>query len=337
MSTQAQQPNPILVFEALNRYQQSMALKSAIDLEIFTHIADGAKTPAAIASRSQAAERGVRILCDYLTILGFLSKTNGGYDLTLDSAAFLNKRSPAYLGTVANFLINPESVARFQELTAAVRKGGTPDGTGTMKPDNEFWVEFARSMMPLVRIIAQLLVPIVSQPGRKMKVLDIAAGHGIFGISVAQQNPQAEIVGVDWKSVLAVALENAKAAGVEKRYSTIAGSAFEQDLGSGYDLVLIPNFLHHFDPPTNVAFLKRVHAALNPGGRVATVEFIPNDDRVSPAPAAAFSLVMLANTASGDAYTFRELEAMFREAGFGESRLQDLPPSPSRLVLTMRD
>jgi hypothetical protein len=104
------------------------------------------------------------------------------------------------------------------------------------------------------------------------------------------------------------------------------------DLGSGYDLVLLPNFLHHFDHATNVKLLKRVRAALKPGGRVATVEFVPNEDRVSPASAAAFSMMMLGSTESGDAYTFKELDAMFRDAGFGESTAQEL--GPETLVLT---
>ncbi len=107
-----------------------------------------------------------------------------------------------------------------------------------------------------------------------LKVLDIAAGHGMFGITIAQRNPEAEIVALDWAAVLEVANENAVKAGVDARYSTIAGSAFNVDYGDGYDLVLITNFLHHFDPPTNETFLRRVHAALKPGGKAITLEFV---------------------------------------------------------------
>ena len=91
------------------------------------------------------------------------------------------------------------------------------------------------------------------------------------------------MVGLDWANVLEVAKENAAKAGVADRYSTIAGSAFEVDFGSGYDIVLIPNFLHHFDPATNEKLLRKVHAALAPGGIAVTPEFIPNEDRISPA------------------------------------------------------
>src|SRR5580704_11726765 len=92
------QPNPLPIFDALNAFQKTMALKGAVELDIFTHIADGATTAAEIAKRCQAAERGVRILCDFLTINGLLTKSAGKYGLTQDTAVFLNKHSPAFLG-----------------------------------------------------------------------------------------------------------------------------------------------------------------------------------------------------------------------------------------------
>jgi hypothetical protein len=311
-----------------------MALKGAIDLELFTHIADGVVTVPALAARSGASERGVRILCDYLTIHGFLTKQSGTYGLTADSSLFLNKHSRAYMGSMANFLTHPVLRTEFDDVAAVVRKGGTVTQDTAALPGNPIWVEFAHSMTSMARMSARLIAPLVAEPGRPMKVLDIAASHGLYGITVATHNPAAEVVAVDWENVLQVAVENAAAAGVANRYRTIPGSAFAVDFGAGYDLVLITNFFHHFDPPTNVKFLKKVRAAMKPGGTVATAEFVPNDDRVSPPGAASFSLVMLAGTAGGDAYTFSQFDQMFREAGFGESVLRSLDPVPQRLILT---
>src|SRR5260370_36515034 len=119
------------------------------------------------------------------------------------------------------------------------------------------------------------------------------------------------MVAVAWPAVLEVAKETARAAGVSSRYTARAGSAFEADLGEGYDFVLLTNIFHHFDKPTCEKLMRRVHAALKPGGRAITLEFGPNEDRVTPPTAAAFSLIMLANTDAGDAYTFAEYEKMF--------------------------
>ncbi len=172
-------------------------------------------------------------------------------------------------------------------------------------------------------------------PG-ECKVLDIAAGHGLFGIAVATHNPKAHISAQDWAPVLAVAEENAEKAGVAGRHSKIPGSAFDVDFGSGYNAVLITNFLHHFDRDTNVRLLRKIHQALVPGGRVAVLEFIPDENRVSPPQAAVFSLTMLAVTPAGDAYTFSEHEAMLKEAGFTDVKLHPLPPSPHKVVIAQR-
>jgi ubiquinone/menaquinone biosynthesis C-methylase UbiE len=164
-------------------------------------------------------------------------------------------------------------------------------------------------------------------------VLDIAAGHGLFGIEVARQNPQARVVAVDWAPVLEVAHANAQKAGVADRYRRLAGSAFEVEYGGPYDITLLTNFLHHFDPPTCVGLLKKVHSALKPGGRAAALEFVPNPDRVSPPMAASFSMTMLASTPSGDAYTFQELETMYREAGFRNVTAHPVPSGPHTVVV----
>jgi 2-polyprenyl-3-methyl-5-hydroxy-6-metoxy-1,4-benzoquinol methylase len=318
--------------QTLNAYQQTYALKGALELDVFTHIGQGA-TAAEIAARTQASERGIRILCDYLVINGFLTKSGHSYGVTPDAAAFLDSRSPAFLGAGARFLASDAITDNFRDLAARVRRGGAPDA-GTLAPNDPIWVEFARSMAPMVVMQAQRAAPLVTSPGQPVKVLDVAAGHGLFGVFVALHNPSAQIVALDWANVLEVARENAVRFGVADRFTTIEGSAFDVDLGAGYDLVLLPNFLHHFDPPTNVRLLERLRTAMRPGAIAATIEFVPDEDRVTPPAAAEFALTMLCTTPSGDAFTFREIEGMFREAGFGESRVQSLEPTPHRLIVT---
>src|ERR1019366_2698163 len=153
------------------------------------------------------------------------------------AALFLDRRSPAYMGSVASFLDAPEMLKAFDNLAAAVRKGGTTMGDeGTLGIENPIWVEFARDMPPLMKMPAEAIAQLVQAGnGGKCRVLDIAAGHGLFGITIAQHNPQAEIAALDWASVLEVDRENARKAGIESRYSTLAGSAFDVEFGEGYD------------------------------------------------------------------------------------------------------
>jgi SAM-dependent methyltransferase len=338
MTAHAQQPTPALFFETISAYQRSEAIKSAIELDLFTAIGEGNHTAAQIASRCQVSERGSRILCDYLAMMGFLTKDGNSYGLTQDSAVFLDRRSPAYMGSAVEFILSDHIMEGFKHLTESVRKGGTATSDdGTLAPEHPVWVKFARAMAPMMSGVAQGIAQLVDpEAHRKIKVLDIAASHGLFGLAFATRNPHAEIVGVDWANVLELSEENARAAGVADRHSTIAGSAFEVDFGTGYDVVLLTNFLHHFDLPTNETLLRKVHAALAEGGRAVTLEFVPNDDRVSPQGVAGFSLVMLAGTPSGDAYTFAEFDGMFKNAGFAKSELHEIPPAIQQLIVSQK-
>jgi 2-polyprenyl-3-methyl-5-hydroxy-6-metoxy-1,4-benzoquinol methylase len=324
-------PSPALIFDTFQGHQRTAALRAGIDLELFTAIAEGADTTAAIASRCRASERGVRVLCDFLTILGFLTKTGDRYALTPDSAVFLNKRSPAYMGGIAEFIASPDFIARFSDLTGIVRRGA-PEETA-MVPDNPIWVVFARAMAPMMAMPAQLLAELLAvQHASPLRVLDVAAGHGLFGLAIAQVNPKAEITALDWKPVLEVAVENATKAGVAARFHTLAGDALAMDLGGPYDLILVPNFIHHFDVATCTAFFRKVRTALAKGGRVAILDFVPDDNRVTPPAAAAFAMTMLGVTASGDAYTFGEYQRMLGDAGFKSIELHPLPPTMEQVV-----
>jgi SAM-dependent methyltransferase len=326
---------PGIVFENLQAFQRTAALRAAIDLDVFRAIGQGPGDVASIARHASASERGIRILCDFLVVSGLLEKDDDHYRHTPSSAAFLDPRSPTCLASIARFLALPEMRAPYEQLADIVRVGRTVlPGAGSVEPENPIWVEFAQSMGPMMAPMAGPLGAIVLD-GRAgpMRVLDIAAGHGLFGIEIAKQNPQAHVTGLDWAPVLRVALDNARAAGVHDRYDMLAGSAFEVEFGGPYDAVLLTNFLHHFDVETCVGLLKKVRRSLKPDGCAATLEFVPNEDRVSPPIPAAFSMTMLTSTAAGDAYTFRELSEMHSQAGFRVATAHPIPKSPHTIVM----
>jgi 2-polyprenyl-3-methyl-5-hydroxy-6-metoxy-1,4-benzoquinol methylase len=249
---------------------------------------------------------------------------------------FLDRHSPAYVGGAIEFLLTSRVREGNARITEAVRQGGTALGEGTLARENPDWVRFAKAMMPLMQLPAEIMATELRKGGEAQKVLDVAAGHGIFGIAVAKQNPAAHVYAADWKNVLEVASKNAQALGVADRYHLLPGSAFETEFGTNYDLVLITNFLHHFDSPTCTGFMRKVHSALKPGGRAAIAELVPNPDRITPPTAAAFSMMMLATTPKGDAYTFVELESISKNAGF--TRVELAPPEIGldRLVIAYR-
>lgn len=331
-------PSPALFFDTASAYQRTEALRAAVELDLFTHVAAGRRTAQEIATACGADPRGIRILADFLTIVGFLKKQDDRYELTPDADVFLNRNSPAYLGGTLEFLLAPTLRDAFQGLTKAVKKGGTAiSDEGTVSPDNPVWVPFARAMGPLMQQPAELLAGLIGGDRDKpLRVLDVAAGHGLFGIAVAKHYPKATITAQDWAAVLAVAAENAAKAGIADRHTLLPGDAFTVDWGGPYDVVLLTNFLHHFDVPTCERLAAKAHAALAPGGKCLTLEFIPQPDRVTPVETAGFALVMLATTARGDAYTFAELEGMFARAGFARSEFHPLPPTAQQAVVSYK-
>ena len=200
-------PSPALLFDTINAYQKTAAIKAGIDLDLFSAIGDASATVAALAQRCHASPRGIRILCDYLTLLGFLTKAGDQYALTRDSAVFLTRKSPAYAGDTLEFLLAKDIRGPFDHLSDAVRKGGTVQSAhGTMEPEHPVWISFARRMGPLMAPAAAGLADLVPlDPELPAKVLDISASHGIWGLAFAKKNPQAQIVALDWAPVLEVA------------------------------------------------------------------------------------------------------------------------------------
>lgn len=333
-------PNPQRIFQLINAYQASATLKGALELGLFTALGNKNKTAAELAESIGASERGVRILCDFLVIGDLLQKEGTEYRSSPDAALFLDENSPAYFGSVGRFMLSGDLFNNFSDIAAVVRKGGTLlDGAGTVEPNHPIWVEFARSMMPLMQPSAAYIGELIKQSvdaDQPLKVLDVAAGHGLFGIAAATRHPQAQVVALDWPAVLEVACENAEKAGVADRYTRLAGDAFELDFGEGYDIILLTNFLHHYDMSTCTTLLRKVHRALKDGGRAITLEFVPNDDRVTPPEQASFSMMMLATTACGDAYTFRQLSDMAAEAGFTGSEMHRLEEVPQSVIVSTK-
>ena len=331
-------PDPGRIVAMMTAFEQTAALNAAIRVGLFTAVAHGAHDADLLAKRCGCAPRAARILADVLTVHGLLTKQEGRYALAADTALFLDARSPSYIGEAARFLASPEKIdLYFTNPEGWARRGG-PAGLANVTPESPVWVDFARGMAnfmaPVATGVAEMLqARLAPAPSR---ILDIAAGHGLFGISCLKVFPGSEVMAVDWAPVLAVAADTAANAGIEARWTALPGSAFDLEARCAYDLVLVPNFLHHFDPPTCVTFLRRVGETLKPGGAVAIVEYTPDESRVSPPGAALFALSMLTGTPAGDAYTAQELGAMCIEAGLPSLVVEPIPGTAQTLLIAQR-
>ena len=327
-------PNPGLVFETITAFHRTSALRAAVEVGLFAALGEGCSSVDELAVRCKSTPRGIRILSDFLVILGLIKKEGETYRHSPTSAAFLDPKSPSCIASTVRFMNDKKLMEPFDHMTQIVQMGlAASGGRTTVEADNPIWVEFARSVAPMMAPLARPLGELVLDGDRAaMTILDVAAGHGLFGIEIARLNPRAEIVALDWAAVLEIARTNAAKAGVESRYRLKPGNAFEVDFEGPYEIILLTNFLHHFDSATCIQLLRKCHEALVPGGLVAALEFVPNPDRVTPPQAASFALIMLATTEGGDAHTFPDYEGMFEDAGFSDITLHDVPKSPHRIV-----
>jgi hypothetical protein len=325
------------VFDIAIAYQKTAALIAAVKLDIFTAIGSETVSVNQLVSRTGASARGLRILCDCLSVLGLLKKDATRYSLTDIARTFLDESSPFARGNVVDFVAAPEMIDLFfRDPVSYVRNGGSA-GLANVSPDHPVWIRFAKAMVPFAVANAKRVaahVAALSNPPHT--VLDIAAGHGLYGIEVAKVVPDALVTAVDWAPVLTLAKVNAEDAGIADRFRMVAGSAIELDWGCDYDLILLPNFLHHFDFDTCVSLLRKAKLSSAAHGQILGVEFVPNEDRISPPIPAMFAFWMLATTPGGDAYTARELDEMARNAGFRGATTRSLAPAPESLVIFER-
>ena len=209
--------SPFLVFEMLQAHQRTAALRAAIDLDVFRAVGEGPGDVASIARHCSASERGIRILCDFLTIHGVLVKENGNYRHTPTSAAFLDPGSPSCLASIAQFLSNRVLLSTYDHLAEIVRTGRTVlPGDGSVEPENPIWVQFAETMAPM-------MAPMVGPLGAAV----LEGYSGPCGCSIlppatacsesrSPNRTRARVTGLDWAPVLRVALDNARKAGVER-------------------------------------------------------------------------------------------------------------------------
>jgi ubiquinone/menaquinone biosynthesis C-methylase UbiE len=323
-------------YEAALGYQKTAALTAAVKLDIVTSIGGGALTSEVLAEKTATSPRGMRILCDLLTVMGLLRKEDGAYSVTEPAKRYLDPSSPAWMGGSIDFYGSPEILRLvLDDPVSYVRHGGSA-GLAHLAPDHPVWLRFAKAMSPTARLAAKRVAVYLAAPRAPATVLDVAAGHGFYGIELARAFPEAVVTAVDWQSVLELASANARDAGVGERFRRIAGNAFEVDWGGGFDLVILANFLHHFSPDACATILRKVKSSLSPQGRACAVDFVPDEDRAGAPTHAMFAFLMLATTPGGDAWTLSDLDEMAKAAGFLRATARPLRPTPQSLIMFER-
>jgi ubiquinone/menaquinone biosynthesis C-methylase UbiE len=307
-------PHPLL--RLLADFGNSHILNAAIEYDLFTHIHGGFHTYEEIASQAETDSRATRIVLDSLIALALVEKREGKYFLCPISEAFLVKGKPSYIGDFRHVTLALwDGMAHLKETL----KTGKPMGRMDTGAELETWEKLVTGIIPIVEPVAKALCDILEIGTRRrgLRVLDIAGGSSIFGMTLLKRDPTTEITQLDWANVNRVAKKLNQEWGLEGKIRYIDGEFRKTQVQeSSYQMVIASNFCRFESPEGNRELFLKAYRSLEPGGLMAINDFLPNEDRTGPTFPLRFSVYTLTHTPEGECYTYSQYSRWLAETGF---------------------
>ncbi len=317
-------------------YAPPLIIEAAVQHRVFDLLDQHPKSCDELARETQASPRGLGALLNALVGLKLLGREGARYSLTPESAAFLVSSRPGYRGRFFHHHAQ-QLLPQWMQLADVVRTGRPVKHTNHGDTGPDYFAAFVESLFEVNRAAALVLAGHLGleKGTAPVSVLDIGAGSGVWGLTLAEKAPGVRVHAVDWPVVLDVTVKVAQRMGLADRLQTTAGDFLEADFGTGHAVATMGHILHSEGPGRIRGLLKRTFDALAPGGIIAIQEFMPDDDRQGPPHPLLFAVNMLVNTEAGGTYTLAELRAWLSEAGFVNPRLLPVP-AVSPVVLAER-
>ncbi|HUD45497.1 MAG TPA: methyltransferase dimerization domain-containing protein [Candidatus Baltobacteraceae bacterium] len=317
-------------------YAPPLIVEAAVKHHLFDLLDAAPLNAQQLARQAGVSVRGVTAICNALVGLKLLARDGGRYTLTPESATFLVSHKPAYHGAFFHH-ISTQLIPKWLALEKTVRTGRSAATVNSEESGASFFAEFVESIFPLSYAAAKALGKHlgISKAKTPVKVLDLAAGSGVWGIALAEQSPRVHVTAVDWPPVLAVTQRIARRHGVGNRLTVIPGDILKVRLGKNHQVATLGHILHSEGRARSRKLIKKTFHALAPGGTIAIMEFLVNHDRTEPVVGLLFAVNMLVNTEKGDTFSFVEISGWLREAGFTNPRLLKVP-AVSPLVLATK-
>jgi len=331
------QVNPERLMQFGFAYAPPLIIGAAVSNKVFDSLATGAKTPHEVSKETGASVRGLHAIMNALVGLELLKKDRQQkYSLTPESAAFLLSDKA---GTQAGFFatILPQLVSRWLSLTEVVRDGRPVLAVNQEEPGTEFFSQLVENIIPMSYPSAQALGHHlkIAKAKSEVRVLDLAAGSGIWGIALTQRSSRVRVTAVDWAGMIPTTKRITQKFGVADRFNYIEGDLLEANFGNGYDIAILGHILHSEGEERSRKLIKKTFRAVKPGGTIAIAEWLVNDDRTEPTHSLMFAVQMLVNTEKGDTFSFNEIKRWLEEARFKRVRKLEAP-GPSPLILATK-
>ena len=327
---------PRRILDMASGYEPALILESAVRLKIFDILDERPMPLLDVVQRAQASVRGMRALLNALVGLDLLVRYGEHYALTAESEAYLVSTSPSYQGYMCKH-VSGHLLPRWMRLTEVVLSGKPMRGVNEQADGAAYFGEFVEDIFPMSYEAAQALAVElrIAETKTPIRVLDLAAGSGVWSIALAEASVHVSVTAVDWPAVLPATRRVAERQGVIDRFRFIGGDVMTAEIGDGYHIAILGHLLHSEGEMRSRQLLRKTFEVMEAGGTVVIAEFIADEDRTGPTGALIFAVTMLVNTDDGDTFTFGEMAGWLREAGFVKVRSVD-GPGPAPLILATK-
>jgi hypothetical protein len=330
-------PNPGAIMQLGMGFWASKTLLSAVELDLFSNLAaNGPADAAELQSRLALHPRSARDFFDALVALGMLERTDGVYDNTADTALFLDRAKPTYIGGMLEML-NARLFGFWNSLTDGLRTGEPQnearvgeDFFAKLYADPEGLRGFLKAMTGISAGAAHALAAAFPWAEQET-VLDVGCAQGCVPAVLGQAHPHLRGGGFDLPVVGPVFEEHMAACGVADRMAFTPGDFFADELPSA-DVIVMGHILHDWNLEEKMALLEKAHRALPEGGTLIVYEALIDDERRENPFGLLMSLNMLIETPGGFDYTGADCRAWMEQAGFSETSVHHLVGPDSMVV-----
>jgi predicted O-methyltransferase YrrM len=312
---------PAVIRDIAMGFQRSRVVLTGIELKIWSALGGARLTSAALAAHLSTDPRATDRLLNALVAIGLLAKADGLFANTDASRRYLDETSPDFIAGLGH---SASMWRAWSGMTDAVRQGA-PAMRDAINDRGEGWLEpFIAAMHYRAAQQAPVVASMLDLRG-VARVLDVGGGSGAFAMAFARHQPSLEAVVFDLPNVVPITQRYIDDAGLSGRVTTATGDYLKDPLPAGFDLAFLSAVVHSNAPEENAGLVRKCAGALNPGGLVAIMDWVMEEDRTAPAMGAMFALNMLVATDHGDTFTEREMRRWIGDAGLAQGPRLDMP------------